>query len=97
MNLGNSSFRKNNDLGEVFDQRYKANHGNNERVQKEIHDFNKRMFNIHDRDDYRKEMLKSNSVSGQVNALNERMNCMNPRMGNVNRININSSRRNNFR
>lgn len=107
MNLGKNSFKRNNDLTEVFDQKYKANHGNNERVQQEIKDFNRKIFGIKDKEDIRKEMRKSNSVEGQVNSLNQRMNCMNPRMGNVNNINgqhgmnnmqrMNNNMRNNFR
>lgn len=77
-------FKRNNDLENVFEQRYRANHGNNEIVQEKKKDFNRKMFNIRDKDDIRKEIRDANSVSGKVNSLNERMNAMNPNMSNVN-------------
>lgn len=84
------NFKKNNDLENVFEQRYRANHGNNEIVQEKKKDFNRKMFNIRDREDIRKEMREANSISGKVNSLNERMNVMNPNMRSVNN-NFNSS------
>lgn len=77
MDFKQSNFRRNNDLEEVFNQRYKANHGNNERVQREIKDFNYKMYGIKDKDDTRKMMRDANSVKGQIDRLNKNINAVN--------------------
>jgi hypothetical protein len=51
------------------------------------------MYNIHDREDRRQEMLKANSVNGQVKNLNERMHAMN---SSLNRMRMNEFK-NNFK
>ena len=88
------NFKRNNDLSEVFDQKYKANHGNNEIVNQNKKNFDLKMFGIRDKEDIRKELRKANSVQSQVNNLNQRMNALNPNMSNVNMnnsINTNSN------
>lgn len=64
------------DVGQVFDSRWKANHGYQER--KEFLDgrkqhFNK-MYNIQDKDERKKEFLRASSVDGQVQRLSDKMN-----------------------
>ena len=83
MNFKQSNFRRDNDLEEVFNQRYKANYGNNELVQEKKKDFNFKMFGIRDKGDVKREMREANSVNGRVNNLNQKMNAMN----NINRFN----------
>lgn len=83
MNFKESKFNRNNDLEEVFNQRYKANYGNNELVQEKKKDFNFKMFGIRDKGDVKREMREANSVNGRVNNLNQKMNAMN----NINRFN----------
>ena len=70
------NFKRNNDLTEVFDQRWRANHGNNERVQQAKADFNFKMFGIKDKNMIKKDMREANSVRGQDNSLNQRVNAM---------------------
>lgn len=82
------NFKRNNDLTEVFDQKWNANHGNNEIVQQKKKDFNFKMFGIKDKADARKEMREANSVNSKVNNLNQRMNTMK----NMNRFNNNNFR-----
>lgn len=77
------NFKRNNDLTEVFDQKWNANHGNNEMVQQKKKDFNFKMFGIRDKDDVRREKREANSVNGRVNNLNQRMSSMR----NMNRFN----------
>lgn len=87
------NFKRNNDLSEVFEQKYRANHGNNEIISQKKKDFDLKMFGIRDKEDIRKEMREANSVQSQVNNLNQRMNALNPNMSNVN---TNNSINNNF-
>ena len=70
------NFKRNNDLTEVFDQRWQANHGNNEKIQQVKADFNFKMFGIKDKNVIKKGMREANSVRGQVNSLNQRVNAM---------------------
>lgn len=75
------NFRRNNDLSEVFEQRYRANKGNNEIISEKKKEFNRKMFNIRDKEDIRKEIRSANSVEGQVKSLNDRMNVLNTNKG----------------
>lgn len=74
-------FRNNRvqDLGQVFDRNWQVNRNNQQR--KEFLDSRKehfkRMYNIQDKADHRQEILRANSVNGQVQNLNERMQAMN--------------------
>lgn len=77
MNFKQSNFRRDNDLEEVFNQRYKANYGNNEKVQENIKDFNRKMFGIRDKADIRREIREANSVNSHVEHLNQKMNGLN--------------------
>lgn len=77
MNFKESKFNRNNDLEEVFNQRYKANYGNNEKVQENIKDFNRKMFGIRDKADIRREIREANSVNSQVERLNQKMSSLN--------------------
>lgn len=63
------------DLSQVFDSRWKTNNNYQERKQffDERKEHFKKMYNIHDKEDRRQEILKANSVSGQVNRLSEKM------------------------
>lgn len=83
------------DISQVFDRNWNVN--NNNQSRKEFLDSRKehfkKMYNIHDREDRRQEMLKANSVNGQVKNLNERMHAMNSSM---NRMRMNEFK-NNFK
>ena len=74
-------FRNNRvqDISQVFDRNWQVNRNNTQR--KEFLDSRKehfkRMYNIQDKDDHRQEILRANSVNGQVQNLNERMQAMN--------------------
>lgn len=89
----NMNFQRNNDLTNVFNQRWNANHGNNEKVQQAKKDFNYKMFGIRDKEDIRREMREANSVSSKVNNLNQKMDAVKA-MNNIGKMN---NMRNNFR
>ena len=66
------------DIDKVFDRNWQVNKNNTQR--KEFLDgrrqhFN-RMFNIRDKKDVKDEILKTNSINGQVDNLNQRMSAM---------------------
>lgn len=67
------------DLTQVFDRTWNTNRNNVERKEFLDHrkDYFKKMHNIPDKTDQRREILRANSVSGRVENLNERMNYMN--------------------
>lgn len=83
------------DLSQVFDRTWNVNKNNMERKEFLDHrkDYFKRLHNIPDKNDQRKELLRANSVNGQVQNLNERMNNMN----NSQRIARMNDLKNNFR
>ena len=70
------NFQKNEDLTCVFDKRWRANHGNNEKVQEAKDNFNFKMFGIKDKNIIKKEIREANSVRGQVNNLNQKIDAM---------------------
>lgn len=92
MEFGNKRVQ---DLSQVFNRNYQVNknNGGSNNVVRERKDFFNRMYNIKDKDTKREEILRANSVEGQVKALNDRMNAMN---GSQNRNRMNDFR-NNFR
>lgn len=67
------------DVNQVFDRNWNVNKNNQER--REFLDYRKehfrKMYNIKDKADKRAEILRANSVEGQVEALNNRMQAMN--------------------
>lgn len=67
------------DPSQVFDRMWNVNRNNQAR--KEFFDGRKehfkKMYNINDREDKRQALLKANSVSGQVENLNQRINAVN--------------------
>ncbi|MBQ8681760.1 MAG: hypothetical protein IJ509_02495 [Bacilli bacterium] len=67
------------DVSQVFDRRWNVNRDYQGRQQflDERKDHFKKMYNIHDKEDRRQEILRANSVSGQVQNLNERMQAAN--------------------
>ena len=67
------------DVSQVFDRRWNVNRDYQGRQQflDERKDHFKKMYNIHDKEDRRQEILRANSVSGQVQNLNERMQVAN--------------------
>ena len=71
--------RRVQDVNQVFDRNWNVNRNNQQR--QEFLDGRKehfkKMYNIKDREDRRQEILNANSVSGQVQNLNERMQAMN--------------------
>ena len=83
------------DLTQVFDKNWNINHDYQGR--KEILDGRKehfsRMYNIRSKEDKRQEILRGNSVEGQVKSLNDRMQGM---TNSQNRIRLNDFK-NNFR
>ena len=83
------------DVSQVFDRNWNVNKNNQPRkefLNERKEHFNK-MFNIKDKEVRRQEILKANSVNGQVQNLNERMQAMNDgqRIARMNNI------KNNFR
>lgn len=87
--------RRVQDVNQVFDRNWNVNRNNQQR--QEFLDGRKehfkKMYNIKDREDRRQEILNANSVSGQVQNLNERMQAMN---NNQKRMQMNNFK-NNFR
>ena len=83
------------DVSQVFDRNWNLN--NNNTTRKEFLDSRKehfkRMYNIRDKEERRQEILRANSVNGQVESLNNRMQAMNQRQ---NRVRMNDFK-NNFR
>jgi hypothetical protein len=74
------NFKRNNDLQEIFDQKYEVNYNanNNVRQEKERQDnFNKRMFGMYNKQDFRKELRNANTPTSQVNNLKQRMDAAN--------------------
>lgn len=67
------------DLSQVFDRTWNTNRNNVERKEFLDHrkDYFKKMHNIPDKANQRREILRANSVNGRVESLNERMNHMN--------------------
>lgn len=67
------------DVNQVFDRNWNVNRNNQER--REFLDYRKehfrKMYNIKDKTAQRAEILRANSVEGQVEALNSRMQAMN--------------------
>lgn len=92
MEFGNKRVQ---DLSQVFNRNYQVNknNGGSNNLVRERKDFFNRMYNIKDKESRKDEILRANSVEGQVKALNDRMNAMN---GSQNRNRMNDFR-NNFR
>lgn len=67
------------DVSQVFDSRWNANHNYQEKKQfldnRKEH-FNK-MYNIQDKDVRKQEILRANSVNGKIEGLNQRMGAVN--------------------
>lgn len=83
------------DIDQVFDRNWNVNR-NNQNRQKFLDgrkEHFKKMYNIQDKEDRRQEILRSNSVSGQVENLNQRMQAVSQ---NQNRMKMNNIK-NNFR
>lgn len=81
------NFKRENDLQEIFDAKWQANHEANNNVRREKdkqEDFDRRMFGIRNKEELRREMRQAHSVENQVNNLKQRMN------------NANTFNRNNF-
>lgn len=71
--------RRVQDVSQAFDRNWNVNRNNEQRREFLDHrkEHFKRMYNIHDKVEQRQEILRANSVNGQVQNLNERMNAMN--------------------
>ena len=67
------------DLSQVFDRTWNTNRNNVERKEflANRRDYFNQMHNIPDKNAQRQEILRANSVNGQVQSLNERMSHMN--------------------
>lgn len=83
------------DISQVFDRNWQVNKNNVERQQflDQRKEHFKKMYNINEKADMRREILRANSVNGQVQNLNERMQNMN----NGQRIARMNDLKNNFR
>ena len=73
INFNNQNNRINNDLTKVFDRKWQANYKTSENISKNMEAFNKKMFNIKDKDEIRKEMRDANTVNSKVDRLNKKM------------------------
>lgn len=62
------------DLTQVFDNKWQANHGNNEKIQKEKDDFNWKMYGIKSEKERKKEAREKNTVDYKVEKLSEQVN-----------------------
>lgn len=80
------------DLTQVFDSRWNADKGRKEFLD-ERKEHMKRMFNIQDKQDYRKEILRANSVNGRIENLNDKMGAAN----NMQRMDRLNNFKNNFK
>lgn len=67
------------DLTQVFSRNWNVNKNNQQRTEFLQHrkEHLKKMYNIQDTVEQRQEILRANSVNGQVQNLNERMQAMN--------------------
>ena len=92
MNFNNNRIQ---DVSKVFDRNWNVNHDRQGR-QAVIDDRKKhfdKMYNIRSKEDKREEILRANSVEGQIGNLNSRMQAV---VGNQNRMRINDFK-NNFK
>ena len=66
------------DVSQVFDRNWNVNKNNQQRNEFLGHrkDFFKKLYNIQDKNEMNKEILRANSVNGQVKSLNQRMEAM---------------------
>ena len=71
--------RRVQDLTQVFDRNWNVNRNNSQRQEflDNRKEHLKKMYNIQDKNEVNKEILRSHSVNGQVQNLNERMQAMN--------------------
>lgn len=67
------------DISQAFDRNWQVNRNNTQRQEflNSRKEHFKKMYNIQDKADHRQEILRANSVNGQVQNLNERMQAMN--------------------
>ena len=81
------------DVSQVFDRRWNVNQDYRGRKQflDDRKDHFKKMYNIQDKEDRKQEILKANSVSGQVQNLNERMQAANNAQRTMQRNNFKSN------
>ena len=68
-----NNYNRNKDLTEVFNQKWNANYRTSEKISNNMKEFNKKMFNIKDKEEIRKEMREANTVNSQVDRLNKKM------------------------
>lgn len=87
--------RRVQDLTEVFDRNYNVNQNNKGRQEflDGRREHFKKVYGIKDKKDYRDEVLRANSVKGQVDNLNSRMQAFGEGQRAMNRNNF----KNNFR
>lgn len=87
--------RRVQDVTEVFDRNYKVNHDNKGRQEflDGRREHFKKVYDVKDKKDYRDEVLRANSVNGQVENLNNRMKNFSDSQKMMNRNNF----KNNFR
>ena len=64
------------DLLNVFNKRYTANHSSKPTLSGARADFSKKMFGTQKDDNMRENMRKANSVDGRVNSLRENINAV---------------------
>ncbi len=72
-----NNYNRNKDLTEVFNQKWNANYRTSEKISNNMKEFNKKMFNIKDKEEIRKEMREANTVNSQVDRLNKKMEGLN--------------------
>ena len=67
------------DISQAFDRNWQVNRNNTQRQEflNSRKEHFKKMYNIQDKSAQRQEILRANSVNGQVQNLNERMQAMN--------------------
>ena len=61
------------DLNKVFDERWRANKVDNDKIRQARKEFNLKMYGIRDKEDVRKELRQANTVEAKVERLNQKM------------------------
>ncbi len=69
----NNFKNKNQDLSQIFNQRWKANKSINKKLKESKKEFNFKMYGIKDKEDIKKELHDANTVEAKVERLNQKM------------------------
>ena len=76
-----NNYNRNKDLTEVFNEKWNANYKTSENIINKKKEFDRKMFNIKEKEEIRKEMREFNHPNSQVDRLNKKIELLN----NINR------------